>query len=142
MAGRVWETMKKKKKINYSKAKREAWKIFSLYIRTRDSHNGEVECFTCNFIFPIKQIQAGHFIPGRRNSLLFNETNCHPQCMQCNVYKKGNLIEYYPRMVEKYGLDVIEKLKDLNYQITQYKVADLIEIKDKYQVLLDQLGEK
>lgn len=123
----------KKKTITYAKAKRAAWKAFSLYIRTKDSFNGQAECFSCGFIFPIKKIQAGHFIPGRRNSLLFDERNCHAQCMRCNIFLKGNMLEYYPRMQEKYGLDVIEGLKNLNYVTKQYKVWELIEIKEKYE---------
>ena len=119
--------VKKPKKLTYAKAKKDAWKVFSLYIRTRDSHDGKAICFTCEYLFPIKELQAGHFVPGRKNVLLFHEQNCHQQCLRCNVFLKGNLIEYYPRMVEKYGLDTIEALK-------------LVALKEKYQALLDLLG--
>ena len=133
----------KTKKLTYSRAKKEAWKAFSLYIRTRDSEDGEqAECFTCEFFFPIKQLQAGHFLPGRKNATLFEPHNCHAQCMQCNVFLKGNLIEYYPRMVEKYGLDEITRLKELDSQTKKYKVYELVEIKERCTQLYEDLRSK
>ena len=133
--------MKKVKKLTISKAKEAAWRVFSLFIRTRDSHNGIVTCFTCQFNFLIKETQAGHFIQGRHNSVLFDERNVHAQCRGCNIFKSGNLIEYYPRMVEMYGGGVIEELKFLDTKHKQFKVYELIEIKEKYEKKLKDMIE-
>lgn len=128
-----------KKKLTVSKAKQKAWKAFSLYIRTRDSNNGQVVCFTCDFVFPLKETQASHFVPGRHNAVLFDERNCHAACYRCNVLLSGNLINYYPKMVAKYGLDTIEELKDLDRQTKQFKVFELVEIEQEYTQKLKDL---
>ena len=58
---------KKIRKLSYYKNK--AWKVFSIYIRTRDclattktAENGK--CVTCNRVFPFEELQAGHAIGG------------------------------------------------------------------------------
>lgn len=75
--------MKKKTKTYY---KDKAWKAFSTYIRTRDSikTTGGVDfcrCITCKKIYEYKQTQAGHFVPGRSNSVLFKEDIVNGQCL-------------------------------------------------------------
>lgn len=139
--------MKKKKQKTVSKTKDEAWKEFSKYIRLRDCLETtksfyEGRCITCGKLFNFKQLQAGHFVPGRTNAILFNEDCVHAQCYRCNISLSGNLIEYYPYMLNKYGKKKVEKLKKLSRQIVQFKVVDLERIKeyykDKYNNLLKQ----
>jgi hypothetical protein len=126
------EKPKKAKKITYSKAKTRAWDAFSLYIRQRDEEDG---CFTCGVKKPYKQMQAGHWIPGRHNSILFNELGCHAQCYHCNVGLKGNPVKYYDRMLADYGKKVCEELKRMDKWIREYKVYELLEIEAKYKEL-------
>ena len=33
--------------------------------------------------------QAGHAIPGRRNSVLFDDSICRLQCRRCNIFMGG-----------------------------------------------------
>ena len=76
--------------------KKETWKLFSLYIRLKYADdNGYVSCCTCGIKKHYKEMQAGHFIAGRNNSILFEEKCVHPQCGRCNVYKHGNTVEYF-----------------------------------------------
>lgn len=132
--------MKKPKTLTVSRAKAKAWQSFSRFIRQRDSRNGQIVCFTCEFVFPIKNTQASHFVPGRHNSVLFDPRNCHAACYRCNVLLSGNLINYYPKMVAKYGIDVIEELKDLDRTPKQFKVYELVEIKEKYDKMFTELN--
>jgi NAD-dependent dihydropyrimidine dehydrogenase PreA subunit len=126
------------RKPKYSVAKRHAWDAFSKYIRLRDELKG---CFTCIVNKPWKEMQAGHFLPGRHNSLLFDERNCHSQCYRCNVPLKGNMVEYYPKMLRLYGQEVIDELKVLDKQIVKLKVWQLIEIKEEYQQKFKELQD-
>lgn len=127
------------RKPSYSKAKKIAWDAFSKFIRLRDDLNG---CFTCPARKPWKQMQAGHFIPGRHNSVLFDERNCHSQCPSCNVFLHGNMIEYYPRMLEKYGQKVIDELRLRDKrEIVQLKIYELLLIAEKYSDLAKTYGE-
>jgi hypothetical protein len=59
--------------------KAAAWKAFSIYIRTRDciKTTGDIEygkCYTCGKIFPFSELDAGHGIGSRRNSILFDDS--------------------------------------------------------------------
>ena len=117
------------KKITKTIAKKRAWKAFSLYIRMRDQR-----CVTCGVS---EFLQAGHFIVGRHNSVLFDERNCHAQCYGCNVGRKGNIVEYYPFMVTTYGQNVIDELKLLDKKLVQYKAQDYLDIEEKYKSKLD-----
>ena len=110
-----------KKKPSISSAKEKAWDAFSLYIRTRDckeyakahpeSNTGpEAACVTCQRVYPLKSLQAGHFIAGRRNAQLFDEKGVNAQCYGCNIRKKGATDEYWLWMEKKYGREVIDEL--------------------------------
>lgn len=115
---------KKKKTIPKSGAKKKAWDAFSKYIRARDK-----KCVTCG---AVTNLQAGHFIGGRHNSVLFDERNCHAQCYGCNVGKKGNMVQYYKFMFKRYGQNVIDELQELDTLIVQYKTTDYLELERFY----------
>ena len=125
------------RKVTKTIAKARAWRAFSLYIRNRDAKDGMNKCITCKRVYPVKSLHAGHYIPGRHNSVLFDERNAHPQCYGCNVGKKGNPIAYHHFMEKKYQKKVMEELEELDRQLTQYKVNDYLEIeryfKDKHE---------
>lgn len=70
----------------YKRAKNRAWKWFSLYIRARDciKTTGSIsrgKCVTCGKEFNFKDLQAGHFVQGRNNAVLFNELGVNAQCL-------------------------------------------------------------
>lgn len=70
-------------------------------------------------------MQAGHFIPGRHNAVLFDERNVHPQCVGCNVFKHGNLIPYYRYMLFYYGQAVIDELEELDKSSQSFTIDEL-----------------
>jgi hypothetical protein len=93
-------------------------------------------CVTCNRDYPYKSLQAGHFIQGRSNSVLFDERIVYSQCAGCNMNrpygKGGNYVEYFVFMEEEWGRDMIEEFRKLKYQEVIYKSHDYIEIKEKF----------
>jgi len=114
----------------YKKLKKKVLKNFSKYIRLRDCLNttgtlGMGRCCTCGNVFPFIKLQAGHFLPGRRNSVLFDERNCHAQCIGCNTFGRGKPIEYREFMKEKYGEKVIEELEQKAKQTVKFTITDL-----------------
>ena len=113
-------------------AKDKAWKAFSLYIRTRDK-----KCVTCK---TGKADQAGHFIDGRNNAVLFSEKGVHGQCYHCNVGLKGNKLEYFIFMEKTYGREVIDQLMEESKQTIQYKPFHFLEIAEKYKALTEKLN--
>ena len=75
-----------KKKQTISTLKKQSWQEFSKWIRLRDcvKTTGDTEsgvCITCGKLIPFKQSQAGHFIAGRVNAVLFDEDIVHLQCL-------------------------------------------------------------
>jgi len=131
-----------------SSAKRKAWKAFSEYIRLRDGlrttgTRTSARCVTCSGIYStsgVGCIQAGHFVPGRNNSILFEETNCHAQCSACNIWGHGKQIEYFVKMEELYGREEIDRLRALSHKVKPWTVSDLLEIKEKYETKAKELG--
>ena len=118
----------KRKRSQKKILKDKAWKLFSEYIRRRDANDdGDVECITCHAIKPWKSMQAGHFIDGRTNSILFEEDGCHAQCYSCNMFKAGNKVEYFRYMQKRYGDVRIDELRVLRSQTLKFTESDLEE---------------
>jgi len=134
--------MTKSKKTPRQKAKDDAWKAFSIYIRTRDcirfcGSTDEGMCVTCKRIYPFKQLQAGHFISGRGNAVLFDERLVYAQCVGCNgnppFGKGGNYVEYFRFMIDEVGLEKIDEFRRLKNTTKVYKEYDFVELKELYE---------
>ena len=135
--------MPKKKNLSYYKNK--AWRMFSKYIRTRDCIKAtgfadQGKCVTCNKFFPFSELQAGHAIGGRNNSILFDEKLVNAQCRACNHYGNGKYGEYSVWFIKTYGLDMWQGKVELSNQSVVYKIPDYQEIylkyKEKYEKLI------
>ena len=108
-----FQKYQKPKKAQLGKLKKKLWKIFSEFVRLSESDlDGNSQCVTCGLRVHWKALQAGHFISGRNNGVLFDERNVHSQCAVCNIWKHGNLEEYYPYMLKKYGQGIIDSIKE------------------------------
>ncbi len=125
---------KKKKTHGVAWWKKKVWKeAFSPYIRLRDAlettgNQHTLLCCSCGKpykAFGLGCAQAGHFVPGRKNSILFHEKCVHGQCYNCNITLKGNWPGYFKFMTEKYGEDVIWDLIALSYTIVKFTVEEL-----------------
>ena len=130
-----------KKIKSISKLKKEVWDVFSKLIRaTYRDWKGEARCVTCDKFYPVKLLQAGHFIPGRMNSILFDERGVHPQCYNCNINLKGNPRKYDAFMERTYGSEVIAELDRLSGQPRPFTHTELETMKAGYKKRLAILG--
>lgn len=129
------------KKTERQLAKEKAWQSFSRYIRTRDClrFTGDPEegrCVTCNHSFSFKKLQAGHFISGRGNAVLFDERLVYSQCYQCNgnppFGKGGNYVEYFRFMLDEVGLEKIDEFRSIKGTTKVYKTHDFIALRDQF----------
>jgi len=132
-------------KDNLSKHKKVAWKAFSDYIRTRDCllTTGTAEsgkCFTCKREYSKAQLQAGHFIDGRKNAVLFSYLGCHAQCYACNVRLHGNKIVYWQEMEKMYGRGVIDALIVESKKTIIYKKFDYDRLAKEFKELKEELN--
>jgi hypothetical protein len=115
-----------KKQKSLRRLKELVWVEFSKYIRYRETDfQGNANCVTCKRKYHWKLLQAGHFVPGRRNSILYDERNCHAQCYGCNVGKHGDLLNYIDFMKERYGEEVIKELREKNRIDKQFTPDEL-----------------
>jgi hypothetical protein len=126
------------------RSKDKAWRYFSNYIRVRDclSTTGfpdQGKCVTCGKFFPIQELQAGHAIGGRNNSILFDEELVHAQCKFCNGYGNGKYAEYSLWFIEKYGLKKWKEKVKLSREINVD--LDYEEIAEKYKNKLKKITE-
>ncbi len=81
------------------------------YVRKRDTKNGYARCISCGKIITGSDIQAGHFYSvGHFDGLRFNTDNIHAQCIKCNYYLHGNLINYRKNLINKIGIKRVEEL--------------------------------
>ena len=128
-----------------NKVKQKAWDAFSKYIRTKEClETTGVDfvgvCFTCGRRFHINALDAGHFVSGRRNAILFDERNVHIQCRHwCNLTNHGQHKIYRQKMIERYGVDVVEELERNKKKVIQNKDMDFEGIEKTYKQKLEEL---
>ena len=113
--------------------KTHAWKQFSKFIRLKNSINGKAKCVTCPKTDKWENLQAGHFVDGRHNAVLYNEAVVFPQCSRCNIWLKGNKNEFMLFMIQRIGLEATKKLCRLKFAKTQK--IDHKEVYEKYKRL-------
>ncbi len=128
------------------KEEKKAKEAFSRYVRLRDSmettgSTAYCKCFTCNEIVSFDQIQCGHFISGRGNSLFFEENNSRGQCPECNTSKGGNPEIYREKMINKYGIEEVERLESLRHVPVKIRESEFSEyffkFREEYKRLLE-----
>lgn len=85
-------------------------KIFSLYIRLRDSNKGRVKCPLCGKVINWKEAQNMHFIKRSNMKYRYSEENCYAGCVGCNVYLNGNYQQYTLFMIKKFWQKKVEEM--------------------------------
>ena len=98
----------KKKKPSISRLKKKLDAVFSEWVRRSQDC-----CFTCGKVEHWKDAQAGHFISRTFTCVRWNDMNVNRQCVSCNVFKHGNMVEYWLAMEKKYGREIIDWLNDI-----------------------------
>lgn len=132
----------KPKKVSISRLKKKAWVVFSQYIRrSAADNNGMVHCYTCDFFGKWnKNIQAGHGIAGRNNTILFNEKLVKPQCMLCNFFKRGNYQVFTRKLIDEFGLKEYDRLVTESNKVMKFTPVQLEEIYQTYRGKLSALN--
>ncbi len=137
------------KKLLLTPIKKDAWKWFSKFIRLRDAllttgTKDMVKCFTCDALVSAWSrggAQAGHFLDGRGNAVLFDEDLVHAQCLQCNFYRHGFKESYEPKMIALYGKDRVEGFRVQKREIKRYTAEDYEKIRDYYKEEFENMLE-
>jgi hypothetical protein len=108
---------------------KKLWKVFSEYIRLRDSdENGYCSCFTCGRWAYWKHGDCGHGLSRQHMATKYNEKNNHFQCKPCNGFHGGKREVYKEKMNERYGpqtWELMELLSKKDSTWTQFEVDQL-----------------
>lgn len=92
-----------------------------------------------------RDCNAGHFIGGRKNAVLFDETIVHAQCgVKCNKYGGGMPWDYEQFMMKKYGYTYaqLEDIKLKRNQEKQYKLYELKELKQYFDAEFERIRKE
>ena len=105
--------------------------LVNRYVRQTDGNF----CISCNKEVQGK-IDAGHmFSVGNYPSVRFDLRNINSQCIRCNQYNGGSLLEYRKYLIEKIGLKEFEDLEEKAHQNRQFSIPELKEMIEEYKVL-------
>lgn len=131
-------SMKKKEKV-VPKTKRlrilrsKCWEAMSLFTRLKWADaKGFSKCVTCGKRLHYKQLNAGHFIHGTPSHCYkfdYNEFIVNPQCVRCNKWLHGNLINYVTFITLKYGAEMVKQLQleaARKYKLTEEELIKLL----------------
>jgi hypothetical protein len=107
---------------------------FNTFIRNRDKDKG---CISCGKELRKGNTDAGHyFSSGGHYNVRFNEDNVHGQCSRpCNKDKSGNLIEYRNGLINRIGIERLEKLDLIANETRKFTIEEVKEIIEKYKNL-------
>ena len=101
--------MKKSKSV--SQLKKELDKIYSIWIRSKNAHDGLNQCYTCGHVLEIKKLQCGHYWSRKHLGTRWDERNTKPQCVSCNMYQEGNKPKYTLALIQEYGQGILDTLE-------------------------------
>lgn len=134
------KTVKKAKKKSVKTLKTKLWRMFSKYIRLRDSdEDGYVECFTGGGKMWWRDSQAGHFQSRRFSSTFIHEKNVHAQSPEHNLFLAGNQYVYGKRLDEVYGQGTADELVQLSRQTFKITIPWLEERLEYYSKEVERL---
>lgn len=119
-----------KGKLSLSKYKKELDRVFSIYIRTKYPK----VCYTCG---KSGALQNGHFIVRKYLATRWEEDNCRPQCIGCNIYGKGMSIDFDERLVQELGEARVAQMKASRKELWRLDEAWYVEKIAHYKALLE-----
>ncbi len=118
-----------------AKSPREkAWEWFSRYYRLKNSDdNGYITCYTCGERrFWKDDMQTGHLLDGRYNSILLNEEVVRIQCKSCNMFKSGNKEVFIPKYIDECGREKYDDMIRLKWTTVKRSKNEWKELEEFY----------
>ena len=101
--------------------------LVNRFVRNRDGNY----CISCDA--PINgKVDAGHlFSVGNYPSVRFDLRNINSQCIRCNQFNGGSILEYRENLIKKIGQEQFDELDKLAHQ---NRIFDIEEIKEMIEV--------
>jgi hypothetical protein len=105
------------RKKTQAQLKKELDRVFSLYIRAKYPR----VCYTCGATG--KTLQNGHFVARNYLATRFEEDNCRPQCVGCNLFGGGKPLDFEEHLIKDLGKKRVEEMKKKRHEITRLSPA-------------------
>lgn len=147
------EVKEKQAKLSWNKEKKERkeanmthseWlkilqAVFNTYIRLRDKGK---ECVSCGC--HVDNGHASHFFSvGSHPNLRLDEDNVHLSCIEDNLHKHGNLIEYTLRLPNRIGKERFDALVERSKKTTlKLSIPEIKQKISEYKEKIKQLNLK
>lgn len=105
--------------------------LVNRFVRQRDGNY----CISCDA--PINgKVDAGHlFSVGNYPSVRFDLRNINSQCIKCNQFNGGSILEYRENLIKKIGQKEFDELDKLAHQNKIFDIVELKEMIKKYKKL-------
>ena len=128
-------------KTSISKLIKEADRLMSIKVRNTINWTADVvltkpynpqetnRCFTCQNWFPIKKLHCGHYLSRYYKAARWDEDNCRPQCMMCNLWKRGDPITFRQNLIKEIGEErvlAVERKRNESTTLTKEYLEQLI----------------
>ena len=131
---------KRRKKSLRVRLRKTAWDLCSKYIRLHYADREDyVQCYTCPTKKYWKEMQAGHGLSGRYDSILLELDLLRPQCYGCNIPNHGRHDVFAYKLIKEYG---IERYNELHRQRLQDKKFTIQELEEKVVFFRQKLEEE
>jgi len=91
-------------------------KALSAFQRCRvlEEANGEyVRCISCGKIVHVSHADGGHYESRKNRVTELLPENVHAQCVTCNRFLDGNHDGYRQGLIERYGVDYVDRLETI-----------------------------
>ena len=108
LASKAFKSKTKEK--TQAQLKKELDRVFSIYIRNKFPK----ECYTCRKTDVT--LQCGHFVTRQYLATRWDENNCRPQCVGCNMFGGGKPFDFEERLKKELGNDFVEQMKLTRHQ--------------------------
>jgi hypothetical protein len=93
--------------------------------------NGYCQCVSCGVVKHWKEMQGGHFISRSKTATKITRENVHTQCRRCNAWPDSTtVLSYRDYMIERYGEDFVENLREESGKLKKWTREELNLIKE------------
>ena len=131
-----------KKKPSVATLTRNLDKVFSEYIRLRDSKAygyNYFRCISCGQIKPFEQMDAGHFVSRIHKATRWDEENVNGECRACNRMSADHIIWYQRNLEAKIGRDRVDMLLARGRQTKKWSAWELENLVKYYKQEIEKL---
>lgn len=117
---------KKRQKSELALFKKKLWRKFADFVKKRDGNT----CFSCGKTPLIgNDWHAAHcFSAGKYPALRWRLDNVFSGCAKCNIWLKGNYVEFHARYKECFGQEKYDELFSHRNDVKQWRLEDLKEV--------------